>query len=155
MSKPKNTSEIARETLTALSSRKLAPTPENYEQMYREISGEPAPAPSAEIGATTSKGKLVPAWSDLIRDLLHQLETPHKGITVTRKKDGVETVLTRFSKDPEVLFGKLQSLLRSWSTAPTGPSTGDLVPSDIPGAAPVTSSPQPSATFYRLTCAGR
>ena len=116
MSKPKNPSEIARETLTALASRKLAPTPENYAQMYREISGETAQAPSADIGATTSKGKLVPAWSELIRDLLRQLETPHKGITITRKKDGVDTVLTNFSKDPEVLFGKLQSLLRSWST---------------------------------------
>jgi diguanylate cyclase len=87
------------------------------------------------IPAATSKGQLVPAWSELIRDLLRQLETPHKGITVTRKKDGVETVLTRFTKDPEVLFGKLQGLVRSWSTAPTGPSADELVPSVMPGAA--------------------
>jgi diguanylate cyclase len=125
MSKPKSPSDIARETFSALATKRLAPTPENYAQMYREIGGEPTPA-SADAGATTSKGKLVPAWSDLIRDLLRQLETPHKGITVTRKKDGVETVLTRFSKDPEILFGKLQSLLRSWSTAPTAPSATDL-----------------------------
>ena len=134
MSKPKSPSEIARETLTALASRKLAPTPENYAQMYGEISGEPVPA-AVDIGATTSKGKLVPAWSELIRDLLRQLETPHKGITITRKKDGIDTVLTRFSNDPEVLFGKLQGLLRSWSSAPTGPSAGELVPSVAPGAA--------------------
>lgn len=146
MTKPKNPSEIARETLTALASRKLAPTPENYSQMYREISGEAAQAPSADIGATTSKGKLVPAWSELIRDLLRQLETPHKGITITRKKDGVDTVLTKFSRDPEVLFGKLQSLLRSWSTAPTGPSAGELVPSVMPGTASVVVPPQPAAT---------
>ncbi len=131
MSKTKTPSEIARETFTTLAARKLAPTPENYTQMYREISGEPAPAPSAAadvVGATTSKGKLVPAWAELIRDLLRQLETPHKGITVTRKKDGVDTVLTRFASDPEVLFGKLQGLLRSWSTAPAGPSAAELVP---------------------------
>jgi len=73
---------------------------------------------------------------------LRQLDTPHKGITITRKKDGVDTVLTRFSKDPEVLFGKLQSLLRSWSTAPTGPGADELVPAVKPGAAPVTSSAQ-------------
>ena len=149
MSKPKNPSEIARETLTALASRKLAPTPENYSQMYREISGEAAQAPAAEIGATTSKGRLVPAWSELIRDLLRQLETPHKGITISRKKDGVDTVLTKFSRDPEVLFGKLQSLLRSWSTAPTGPSASELVPAVLPDAAPVATQPQsatPSAT---------
>jgi diguanylate cyclase len=146
MSKPKSPSEIARETLTALASRKLAPTPENYSQMYREISGEVAQAPSADIGATTSKGKLVPAWSELIRDLLRQLETPHKGITVSRKKDGVDTVLTKFSRDPEVLFGKLQALLRSWSTAPTGPSASELVPSVMPDAAPVAMPPLPAAT---------
>jgi diguanylate cyclase len=146
MSKPKSPSEIARETLTALASRKLAPTPENYSQMYREISGEAAQAPSADIGATTSKGKLVPAWSELIRDLLRQLETPHKGITVSRKKDGVDTVLTKFSRDPEVLFGKLQALLRSWSTAPTGPSASELVPSVMPDAAPVAMTPQSAPT---------
>ena len=146
MSKPKSPSEIARETLTALASRKLAPTPENYSQMYREISGEAAQGPSADIGATTSKGKLLPAWSELIRDLLRQLETPHKGITITRKKDGVDTVLTKFSNDPEVLFGKLQSLLRSWSTAPTGPSASELVPSVMPGTQPATAPPQSAAT---------
>lgn len=114
--------------------------------MYREISGEPAPAPSPDIGATTSKGRLLPAWSDLIRDLLRQLETPHKGITITRKKDGVETVLTKFSKDPEVLFGKLQSLLRSWSTAPAGASPDELTPSVKPGATPASSTSQVVAT---------
>ena len=146
MSKPGNPSDIARETLTALATRKLAPTPENYAQMYHEIGGEKTHEPSADTGATASTGQLVPAWSELIRDLLHQLETPHKGITITRKKDGVETVLTRFAKDPEVLFGKLQSLLRSWSTAPAGPSADELVPSVKPGAIPMASSVQPVAT---------
>jgi diguanylate cyclase len=148
MNKPKNPSDIARETFTALATRKLAPTPENYEYMYREISGKPAPSTAANTGITTGKGRLVPAWSELIRDLLRQLETPHKGITVTRKKDGVETVLTRFTKDPEVLFEKLQSLVRSWSSAPTGPSGEELVPSIMPGATPVSSAAQPSATAF-------
>jgi diguanylate cyclase len=146
MSKPKNPSDIARETLTALATRKLAPTPENYEQMYREIGGEPEQPASAEIGATTGKDQLVPAWPELIRDLLRQLETPHKGITITRKKDGLETVLTRFSRDPDILFDKLQGLLRSWSTAPTALGADELVPPVMPGAAPVTSTAQPVAT---------
>ncbi len=128
MSKSKNPSELARETLVALASRKLAPTPENYAQMYREISGDTAPVSSADKGATTGKDKPAPAWSELIRDLLRQLETPHKGITITRKKDGVDTVLTKFSGDPDVLFGKLQGLQRSWSTAPSDASVGELVP---------------------------
>ena len=141
MSKSDNPSDIARETLTTLATRKLAPTPENYAQMYREIGGEPA---SADTGATTSKGQLIPAWSELIRDLLRQLDIPHKGITITRKKDGVETVLNRFAKDPEVLFGKLQGLLRSWSTAPTAPGPDELVPSVMPGAEPADGVAKPA-----------
>jgi diguanylate cyclase len=62
------------------------------------------------------------AWSAMIRDLLTQLETPHKGITVTRKKEGLETVLSRFGADPAVLFDKLQGLVRSWATSPTVPN---------------------------------
>lgn len=135
MNKAKTPSDIARETLIALASRKLAPTPENYAQMYREISGEHA---AEDVGATTSKGKLVPAWSELIRDLLRQLETQHKGITVTRKKEGVETVLTRFTNDPEVLFGKLQNLMRSWSTAPTVANPDEPIPAAIPAPQPRT-----------------
>ena len=39
MATPSNPSEIARETLKALATRKLAPTPDNYAQAYQEISG--------------------------------------------------------------------------------------------------------------------
>jgi hypothetical protein len=49
----------------------------------------------------------VQTWPALIRELLRQIELPHKGLTVTRKKEGVETVLARFSSKPEVLFEKL------------------------------------------------
>lgn len=136
MSKSDNPSDIARETLTALATQKLAPTPENYARMYHEISGETGGSAAADAGATNSKEQLIPAWSELIRDLLRQLETPHKGITITRKKDGVETVLNRFARDPEVLFGKLQGLVRSWSTAPTALGADELVPSVKPGTPP-------------------
>jgi len=57
------------------------------------------------------------SWPSMIRDLLRQLEIPHKGITLTRKKEGVETVLSRFTTDPTVLHDKLHSLIRSWSSA--------------------------------------
>lgn len=134
MSKPKPPSNIARETLIALASRKLAPTPENYSQMYSEISGEPVSQASADVGKTASKDDHTPAWPELIRDLLRQIETQHKGITVTRKKEGVETVLTRFSKDPAVLFAKLQGLIRSWpsDSVPAAPITTESPPVPIP-----------------------
>jgi len=139
MSKPDNATDIARETFTMLAKRKLAPTPENYAQMYREISGE------AGEHSATDAGQPITAWPELIRHLLRQLETPHKGITITRKKDGLEMVLNRFAKDPEVLLEKLQSLLRSWSSAPTALGPDELVPSVIPPAASPTSAAQPAA----------
>lgn len=59
------------------------------------------------------------AWSSLIKDLLRQLEIPHKGITLTRKKEGIETVLARFTADSAVLNEKLTGLIRSWSSGGT------------------------------------
>jgi diguanylate cyclase len=116
MKKQINPSEAARETLTVLASRKLPPTPENYTQVFQEILGVPATTSAA---ASVPSTKLNVSWSALIQDLLKQLETPHKGITITRKKDGLDTVLNRFGSKPEELFEKLQGLLRSWSSAPT------------------------------------
>ncbi|MFH0934300.1 MAG: diguanylate cyclase, partial [Pseudomonadota bacterium] len=140
MSNGNTPSDIARETLKALATRKLAPTPENYAHMYQEIGGEPAPAVAG------SKVDIVPVWSVLIRDLLRQLETPHKGITITRKKEGVETVLSRFAKDPAVLFEKLQGLMRSWSGAPTAPAPDELPLSPLPDQpAAKAAAPKPAA----------
>jgi diguanylate cyclase len=72
------------------------------------------------------------AWSELIQDLLRQLETPHKGITITRKKEGLETVLNRFSSKPDELFSKVQGLLRSWATAPTASLDAPPPPPPLP-----------------------
>lgn len=55
-------------------------------------------------------------WATLIRTLLKQLETGHKGITLTRKKEGLSKVLINFAKDPIALAEKIQSLMRSWGT---------------------------------------
>lgn len=42
-----NPSEIARETLRMLASRRMAPSPDNYRTIYEEISGDTAASPSA------------------------------------------------------------------------------------------------------------
>ena len=62
----------------------------------------------------TGSGETVQSWPDLIRNLLRQLEATHKGLTITRKKEGLETVLARFSANPETLFEKLTGLIKSW-----------------------------------------
>ncbi|WP_035384153.1 GGDEF domain-containing protein [Ferriphaselus sp. R-1] len=183
-----NPSEIARETLKLLASRKLAATPANYTLVYQEISGEPNETGGAEtiligiaqrlikespktspIGKSLKQAlssrdwtrcqnelqqflfpsgdqaKQAPPWSDLIRDLLRQLELTHKGITLARKKEGVEMVLARFGTDPVILSEKLQGLVRSWSGG--GAESQEVVAHEQPPAvADITTSPEVLAT---------
>ena len=173
-----NPSELARETLKTLATRKVPPTPDNYARIYAEISGTGsedhdgaekvlrgvadrlAQNPrSAAVSITLNKligtqnwaqclseieqilpkrsGEMTQSWSNLIRDLLRQLEITHKGLTVTRKKEGIETVLTRFAGNPETLFEKLTALMRSWSDSATvAASTIEIDP-----ASPASSNP--------------
>jgi len=138
MSHQHTPSDTARETLKLLAARKLAPTPENYAQAYRELSGEP-PSPQSPSDAKSPLN-----WSDLIRDLLKQLEMTHKGITISRKKEGVDTVLSRFGSKPDTLFEKMQSLVRSWGNASA--VANDFAPAvmpEIPTAQ--TTTPQPAS----------
>lgn len=97
------------------------------------------------------------SWSGLIRDLLRQIDLPHKGLTTSRKKEGLETVLARFSSNPEVLFDKLGNLIRSWSESaasdalvehtemPPTKSTDAPVAPDAPVPA-ITSAPAAAST---------
>lgn len=104
---------------------------EKWEQCFKEIE-KVLPKVEEETADTQS-------WSVLIRDLLRQLDIPHKGLTVSRKKEGMETVLTRFASNPEVLFEKLGNLVRSWSESQV---TENLVEDEIPAG----NTPQPEIT---------
>jgi len=55
-----------------------------------------------------------PAWGALIRELLNQFNTRHAGLTSSKKRESLEYILTA-SSNPEVLFARLQSLIRSWA----------------------------------------
>ncbi len=90
---------------------------EQWEQCFKEIEKV---LPKAEQASANTQ-----SWSVLIRDLLRQLDMPHKGLTVSRKKEGMETVLTRFSSNPSMLFEKLGNLIRSWSESPVTASLVD------------------------------
>ncbi len=66
---PANPSEVARETLRRLALRRIAPTPDNYQALYTEITGG-APAPPGGSGAA-----VVSVLNGLIMDLnLHHPE---------------------------------------------------------------------------------
>ncbi len=92
-------------------------------------------------GATGSEP--INSWSGLIRNLLRQLDAPHKGLTIARKKQGLETVLTRFAANPDTLFEKINGLMRSWSAgspALTSSMEADAIPAGS-GNVPATATP--------------
>ncbi len=68
-------------------------------------------------------------WSVLIRSLLKQLEVSHKGVTLSRKKEGLSKVLTNFANDPDVLAQKILALINSWGT---GSATETVATSSLP-----------------------
>ena len=64
------------------------------------------------ISALAESQKL--SWSELITDLLRQWDAKHPGLTAARKRESLEHVLTNSGANPDTLFNRLQSLLRSW-----------------------------------------
>lgn len=54
-------------------------------------------------------------WAELLRTLVRQLEASHKGLTYTKKKEGLERVLINFERHPE-LGQKVAALVASWGT---------------------------------------
>jgi len=64
------------------------------------------------IGTLAESQKL--AWADLVTDLLRQWDAKHIGLTAARKRESLEHVLSSSGANPETLFNRLQSLLRSW-----------------------------------------
>lgn len=121
-----NPTEIARETLRLLASRRIAPTPENYRRIYHEISGVPD-----ETGASS--------WPTLIRELLRLWEIRHSGFTTARKRESLDKILGNES-DPTRLHQKLSGLLRSWAELrpsqeePLVGAEGEDLPQQAPAA---------------------
>ena len=65
------------------------------------------------IKANSIKAEL--AWSDLIGEFLRQWEGKQAGFTPSRKRDSLEHVLAGKAINNEILFGRLQNLVKSWS----------------------------------------
>ena len=106
--------EIARETLRRLSVHRVAPTPDNYRQLYHEIAGH-SPE-TVELAEQQAPPQAAPApWGKLVKDLLRHWETRHGKITIAKKREGLERVLKKFSSDPALLGVKLQALIESWT----------------------------------------
>ncbi|HLO62825.1 MAG TPA: diguanylate cyclase [Azonexus sp.] len=65
------------------------------------------------------------AWSGLIGDLLRQWDAKHPGLTAARKRESLEHVLTSSGANPDTLFTRLQSLLKSWGSGREQEKTGE------------------------------
>ncbi len=67
----------------------------------------------SEISNSSTKQPSI-SWGEMIALIIKQLETPHGSLTIVKKREGLNRVLTRFSANSEQLYGKLSSLLDSW-----------------------------------------
>ncbi len=75
-------------------------------------------------------------WNELVRDLVREWENKQAGLTVARKREALERVLAGGSGNGEVLFGRLQGLVKSWSAAvPAGEDIPLLAPDAVAASA--------------------
>ncbi len=70
-------------------------------------------------------------WSVLIRTLIKQLEVSHKGVTLSRKKEGLSRVLNNFASDSDLLGQKIQALITSWGDSSTALEVPSRTISDL------------------------
>jgi len=120
--KDSNPINIARETLRQLASLRIPPTPDNYYKLYHTISGNSGGDVDSAVATLTNQKKpvrnptteSVVAWGNTIEALLKQLERKQGALTIAKKREGVNRVLAKFSKDSNQLHGKLKALVDSW-----------------------------------------
>ena len=143
MSELTNPSDIARETLRLLASRRIPPTPDSYRQHYQEIAGQP----EADEKASAS------VWAQLILDLLRQWETRHNALTTARKRESLERVLGVPGSDATRLAAKLRKLVASWSATAPAPAEEPGLPIEPPAAAESSSAASRPAPQHSVTAA--
>ncbi|MBS0298511.1 MAG: diguanylate cyclase [Proteobacteria bacterium] len=121
--KDSNPTIIARETLRQLASLRIPPTPDNYHKLYNQISGNSESTANSVVPANQDASlenatiESVPDWGETIETLLKQLENKQGALTTAKKKEGVNRVLVKFSKDSKQLHNKLKALIDSWGAS--------------------------------------
>ena len=66
------------------------------------------------------------AWGELCSDLLRQWEAKQSGLTPARKRESLDHVISSGGKNNDLLFSRLQSLVRSWSMNEAAPEDIEL-----------------------------
>jgi diguanylate cyclase len=81
-----------------------------------------------------------PAWGELIAEFLQQWEARQSGFTQTRKRESFDRVLSASGRNSDLLFGRLQNLIRIWAANEAGGGDITLAATAVapasPGAAP-------------------
>jgi len=91
-------------------------------------------------------------WNELLGDFLREWENKQAGLTVARKREALERVLASGSSGAEVLFARLQGLVKSWSAgSPAGEDMPLLTAEPVETA---TSQPQRTAEGAAETADG-
>jgi diguanylate cyclase len=80
----------------------------------------------------TRLGTEPPNWGNLLKEVLGQLDTHSVGLTVAKKRESLDHVLSN-AANPDLLFQRMQGLLRSWTQTP-GAVSESLVDKISPAA---------------------
>jgi diguanylate cyclase len=89
-------------------------------------------------------------WGEVLRDLIRELEISRPGMSISKKKEGLERLLTNFGADVDVLEEKILALVASWKSG--GKTAESLVDGGETVAAAAaeptgTSAPLPSTSL--------
>ncbi|MDP2432476.1 MAG: GGDEF domain-containing protein [Pseudomonadota bacterium] len=140
--------DIARAAIRLLGTRRLQPTPDNFQRAYAEVAGEkvekPVEKPKGE-GDKPEPAKSELRWPDAIRPLIKQWEAHQTGLNQTKKREMLERVLINFGHDSQQLFDKLSGLARSWAESSGGGKV--LEEAAATPAAPPSSAGIPAGVF--------
>ena len=95
MERPKQPADIARAAIRLLGTRRLPPTPDNFQRAYAEVAGvkqEKVEVSKAEVVKPELR------WADAIRPLMKQMEAFQTGLTPSKKREMLERVLPELNK---------------------------------------------------------
>jgi diguanylate cyclase len=66
------------------------------------------------------------AWGSLLRELMGQIDLPHKRLTRARKLAALEHVLSSTSGNADMLFARLKGMVQGWQREPLGDTLAEL-----------------------------
>jgi diguanylate cyclase len=122
MATPSNPSEIARETLKLLMSRRMAPSPDNYRAIYNEIAGIQDRAkdvfPERELKSLLAS---LPKENPAQQRLSRQLDQALKSNNWEEYRKSVVDFITEHSAESDLAWGELiGDFLRQWEAKQSG-----------------------------------